>query len=160
MNQGLFQRMYGYFLKSSDSEPMAKAAGEGSRGGKVIGHTASGKPIYDKDGHRDQPKGRLPYPGEEQHKLTPNEPQKRKTFMPPDGTEHGRYDSPNLKAYKTLMRQFKRQGIDFMGHISYDPKTDKMLALTPEAPNLIRKVYDSFMQDHQASAAKPKPKAG
>ncbi len=156
MDSRIFQLMYGYFLKSG---------GEGSKGGKVIGHTASGKPIYDKDGHRDVPKGRQPYPeskerkpfpGEEAHKNAPTEPQKRKTFMPVDGTAHGHYDSPNLKAYKTLMKQFKRQGIDFMGHISYDPKTDKMLSLTPEATGLIRKVYDSFMQEHEAK----KPKAG
>lgn len=30
-----------------DGEPMEKADGEGTRGGKVIGHTSSGKPIYE-----------------------------------------------------------------------------------------------------------------
>lgn len=33
--------------KSEDSDDLIKG-GEGSRGGKVIGHTDSGKPIYDK----------------------------------------------------------------------------------------------------------------
>lgn len=37
--------------KEEDKKPayMAKSDGEGSRGGKVIGHTSSGKPIYDTD---------------------------------------------------------------------------------------------------------------
>ncbi len=31
--------------------PLNKSKGEGSRGGKVIGHTKSGKPIYDSHDH-------------------------------------------------------------------------------------------------------------
>jgi hypothetical protein len=148
MNEAAFQSMYGYFFK---------AGGEGSRGGKVIGHTASGKPIYDSEQRRDVPKIRKPYPGEEAHKLPEMpEAQKRRTYMPVTGTEYHYTDSPNLRAYKILMRQFKRQGIDFMGHISYDPKSDKMLAISQQAPALIRKVYDSFMAEHQAK----KPRAG
>lgn len=155
MNIALFQQMYGYILRKSPS------TGEGSKGGKVIGHTPSGKPIYDSEGRTTGGvSGRKPFPGEDQHKNAPNEPQKRKTFMPIDGTDHGRHDPPNLKAYKTLLRAFKRQGVDFMGKISYDPKTDHMIALTPDAPELIRKVYTAFMTEHQAKQPKPKPKAG
>lgn len=146
MSTSLFQSMYGYLFKASN--------GEGTRGGKVIGHTPSGKPIYESQGHTKSPSGRLPYPGEEAHKLQMTEPQKRKTYMPPDGTTHHYSDSPNLRAYKTLMSQFKKQGVDFMGHISYDPKTDKMLALSPDAPQLIRQVYDSFMADYNAKKQK------
>jgi len=38
-------------LRSSAKEQMKKASGEGSRGGKIIGRTKSGKPIYDKADH-------------------------------------------------------------------------------------------------------------
>jgi hypothetical protein len=38
----------GYLKRASDErQPLEKASGEGSRGGKVIGHTRSGKPIYE-----------------------------------------------------------------------------------------------------------------
>lgn len=36
-----------------DTVDLIKASGEGSRGGKVIGRTRSGKPIYDSAGHSD-----------------------------------------------------------------------------------------------------------
>jgi hypothetical protein len=39
--------------KSEEDEELAKSKGEGSRGGKVIGHTKSGKPIYMHDNNHD-----------------------------------------------------------------------------------------------------------
>lgn len=39
------------FVKSESGKPTLEKAGEGSRGGKVIGHTSSGKPIYDTANH-------------------------------------------------------------------------------------------------------------
>ncbi len=33
--------------------PHTDAGGEGSRGGKIVGHTSGGKPIYDSHGHPD-----------------------------------------------------------------------------------------------------------
>lgn len=57
----LEQRRYLYEWKDSDgveykltkSFEIEKSGGEGSRGGKVIGHTKSGKPIYDKADHKE-----------------------------------------------------------------------------------------------------------
>ena len=163
MNADLFRAMYGYIL--------VKAQGEGTRGGKVIGHTPAGKPIYASEGKTTGgPSQRKPYPGEEAHKLTtkqpeakapqdskpkpPNEVQKRKTFMPPDNTKEGRYDPPNLKAYKTLLQAFKKQDVDFMGHISYDPKADQIIAISDEGPSLMRQVYHNLMASLNN---KPKP---
>lgn len=36
-----------------EMDNLEKGGGEGSRGGKVIGHTKSGKPIYDSSGHKE-----------------------------------------------------------------------------------------------------------
>lgn len=38
-------------IQKAQADLIEKAKGEGSRGGKVIGHTKSGKPIYDTSNH-------------------------------------------------------------------------------------------------------------
>lgn len=38
-------------IQKSIQDELSKSGGEGSRGGKVIGHTKSGKPVYEK-GHQ------------------------------------------------------------------------------------------------------------
>lgn len=47
-NDNLLQKSFNELLGKEDN---LKKGGEGSRGGKVIGHTKSGKPIYDIVGH-------------------------------------------------------------------------------------------------------------
>lgn len=144
-----YKLMYGRVL----DEPMTKAAGEGSRGGKVVGHTATGKPIYDKDGHSNMPASRKPFPGEEQHKMpVMTQQQKAKTFMPNEGTEAHYSDSPNLKAYKNILRTFKKMGMDFAGHITYDPKTDQVKTLTPQGAESIKKIISDYQAGQKKSA--------
>jgi hypothetical protein len=150
MQSERFQAMYGYVLRKGTS-------GEGSRGGRVIGHTPSGKPIYASEGRAGGSSERKPYPGEEAHKLPPNEPQKKKTYLPPDGTAPHYSDTPSLRAYKQILSAFKRAGIDFMGHITYDPKTDHIKTISPQAADLLRRVTASTQAAKQQLQ---KPKAG
>lgn len=118
------------------------SSGEGSRGGKIIGHTATGKPIYDKEGHAEAQ--RKPYPGEEQHSVNIPESQKKKTFMPQDGTTPHYSDPPGLKAYKVLMREFKKRGADFQGHITYDPKTEGVQTLSPQGAKITQEIVQEM----------------
>jgi hypothetical protein len=143
-----------YFL----AKLIKAATGEGSRGGKIIGHTPSGKPIYDSEGHTQSSSNRKPYPGEEQHKLPAMKPmseaQRKKTYMPPEGTMPHYSDEPPLKAYKVLMREFKKRGADFQGHITFNPKTGGIETLTPEGDKIAKDIIGEMR-----SKATPKPGA-
>lgn len=133
-----------YLIRKAFLNNLIKAGktGEGSRGGKIIGHTKTGAPIYDTGNG-----GRKPYPGQDQHLVEPNEVEKRKTFMPPEGVTPHYADSPNLRAYKNLIRIFKQRGEGFQGHITYDPKTDKVETMTPKGASIIQNI----LKDMQAS---------
>lgn len=134
-------------------EKLIKAGGEGTRGGKVIGHTASGKPIYDADQHAAG--ARKQYPAQEKT-VTPDKSvslaQQNQSFMPAEGTEHHYADSPNLRAYKNILRAFKARGVPFQGHITYDPKTDSVKTMSGEGMKVIKEIISDYQ-------AKNKPKA-
>lgn len=112
---------------------LIKASGEGSRGGKVIGHTKSGKPIYDKQGER------KPYPGEDtktsaEKKEAENKPLKT---IPLEMLPSDKYDSmfPNLKLYKKIL---KIMGDKAEGRYSWDHKTGNILVQNDEAKQILK----------------------
>jgi hypothetical protein len=165
-------------------------SGEGSRGGKIIGHTKTGKPIYENADHPEHkdftskehqdaadlhakraeaasgeyqsalhsgmaketakkektfreklaqrheltedksPKG--VHPGVDSHNI--QVAPKEKTYVPPEGFtgKGGSMDEPELKAYKFLAKEMLQAGHPVTGHITYDQKTRKIRALTPQ----------------------------
>lgn len=154
------------------------SSGEGSRGGKVIGHTKSGHPIYDSEQKDKKPdvekpetkkpeekprdnkkdpnvKERKPHPGEEAWRLN-NLPavEKVKTYVPNDGTTPSPYDHDNLKAYKLLMREYLRSGVDFKGRITYDTKANKITLLAN--PEFTRSLMAKMIQHTKTSLPPPK----
>jgi hypothetical protein len=171
MQTKLSQAMYGYIF-----QPLAKAGktGEGSRGGKIVGHTKSGKPIYDSEGHErhkdfdptekqevqnlhhELRTGRKPYPGEDSHKVEEilTQQQRKKTFMPLEGTSPHYTDTPNLRAYKNVMKYFKQKGLDFMGHITYDPKTDMIYTLSDVGKSNVENILAEHSAKHSANQSK------
>ena len=173
MNPALYKAMYGYLLAPAEDsrEALHKAAGEGSRGGKVIGHTRTGRPIYDsknhvqhdaftpeehsdvKQKHQELETGKK-YPANLKDQKTPTVAQQRKTYMPIDGGKDGRYDSQGLQTYKKILRLFKQHDAPFQGHVTYNPKTDEISTISNEAHDLIRGLLDK----HQKSKGGASPK--
>lgn len=89
-----------------------------------------------KEGHTTAP--RLPFPGEEAHKLG-DVPKPAQTHVPSGGwqphftdykinPEHGQLNPEGT--YKHLMRNLKFQGKDFNGHVTFDPKKQEIQPLT------------------------------
>ena len=154
-------------------EKLIKAAGEGSKGGHVIGHTATGKPIYgdprDVKGPGAEPaaaapkpdaSNRKPFPGVEAHALSPTAEKPTKTYIPPEGTIEHYSDTPNLKAYKKLLSAFKREGVVPHGHITFDLKTDKCTILSEQGRAVVDKVVSDInakMQGQTQIAAPMQP---
>lgn len=64
--------------------------------------------------------------------------------MPPEGTSPHYSDSANLRAYKNLMRLFKQKGMVFQGHITYDPKSDKVSTLSDNGAALVKQIVSEF----------------
>lgn len=76
--------------------------------------------------------------------------------MPPDGTAEGFYDPPALKAYKGALRQFKKKGWDFQGHINYNPKTGAIYSMTPEGQERLQILIKEH-QEREATKKKDEP---
>jgi len=99
-----------------------------------------------KKGHRTE---RIPYPGEEAHKLKQEEVKDRpkKTLqaheLPPD-----HYTMPGLTKYKKLL---KLMGEDIQGHFTYDPKSDKILAISSQAKDKILKLMGKDKLDAETT---------
>jgi hypothetical protein len=86
---------------------LQKGSGEGSRGGKVIGHTSSGKAIYDSPGHDQRPKKQV-------HNTTWA------------GIEHGAQEFTIEKAEKAAKKnpgQFQETGGKFVMRVKKEGKT-------------------------------------
>lgn len=114
--------------------------GEGSRGGNVTGHTASGKPIYGES------RGRKPYPGEEMHNAPKAEGKPKETYIPAGGLTPHYSDEPELKAYKNLISLFKKEGLDFQGQITYNPETKHIETLTPKAEESFKMLQEKYLK--------------
>src|SRR5690606_34536429 len=93
---------------------------KGGSGSGVKGHTTS----------------RMPFPGETTATPSAN-PNKKKTYSPAEGTEAHYTDTPNLRAYKGIIRGLKRKGLDYNGHITYNPKTDQLETISERGKKMI-----------------------
>lgn len=102
-----------------------------------------------KQGHHTD---RKPYPGVDQHKAPKGDKPAAKTYIPAGGDFIPRYyDSPGLKSYKTLLSLFKKEGLDYSGHISFNPQTQEIVALTDKGKKAFEALQDKYVPD-----AKPK----
>ena len=164
-------------MKKSFLDSLLKAGrtGEGSRGGKIIGHTKSGDPIYEgskkegagqapakkpeapasKEAKQEAPKGeekRLPFPGEEAHKLG-DIAKPAQTHTPAGGwaqhytdyevsPAHGEL-SP-IGQYKHFVRNLKMMGKDWHGHVTFDPETKEIKPLTSEGNKHIKHAKENL----------------
>jgi len=126
--------------------------GEGSRGGKVVGHTPSGKPIYagSKEAAELQ---RKPHPGEEQHAAPEVGGPAPQSYEPPEGSVLHYSDPPDLAVYKVMMTLFKKAGMSHRGQVSYNPKSQKMVLLNKEAAGTVKKLYQDFMAEQKKRKA-------
>lgn len=148
-------------LKKSFTEALLKAGktGEGSRGGKIVGHTKSGDPIYEsakKDSEGKETKEKefsveskpkqLPFPGEDAHKLG-DVAKPGSTFQPAGGwgmhytdyevsPAHG--ELAPVGQYKQLIRNLKMMGKDWHGHITFNPESKTIEPLTQQGREYIK----------------------
>lgn len=92
--------------KMHAKEKIKKSEGEGSRGGKVIGHTSSGKPIYD-NGH-----GHGIYNQEDHreaaYKLDYHATKERRAGLEALEQKHGKGNVPKEESKKLIMDNLKR----------------------------------------------------
>lgn len=144
----------------------AGRSGEGSRGGRIVGHTKSGDPIYESSQNQasqgadkketPEPKPAKPFPGEEQHNSPKTEPKPESTYIPAGGLAPHYSDEPEMKAYKNLISLFKKEGLDFQGHLTYNPKTKNIETLTPQAEKVFQDLKTKYLKGD--SKAKPEVK--
>lgn len=96
--------------------------------------------------------GRKPYPGEDQHKMGKLEGTPKQSFMPAGGLAPHYSDEPEMKAYKNLVSMFKKEGLDFQGHITFDPETKQIETLTPQGEASMKTLKEKYL-----GSQKPKP---
>jgi hypothetical protein len=130
-------------VKSLVNLEKAGKTGEGSRGGRIIGHTAAGKPIYAKEGVEvsDYKKEGV-HPGVEAHKIKPDV--KEHTLEPTGGWDphYSDKDTPGLSSYKALRNKLWKEGFDMKGHITLNPKTGEVKSLTKRGDAMIQHLND------------------
>lgn len=145
-------------VKKSFSERLLKASGEGSRGGKIVGHTKSGKPIYSGSKEAENPVKQEPevtkIPGvgvginaeAMQQKLKADRDKPRTLSLAEIGPYHYS-EAPNLTKYRKIL---KLSGERLNGHITYDAKTDSIKTISAEAPKLLESIINRNGQKTQS----------
>jgi hypothetical protein len=113
---------------STDFDMLVKAgSGEGSRGGKVTGHTKSGKPIYGDSATKkpsDLPSEKSPASA---------------THIPVEGFVNHYSDTASEREYKELYRNLEKQGKlhDFHGHLTFDRATHSVKPLSKRGAEVL-----------------------
>lgn len=69
-------------------------------------------------------------------------PEMQSTYIPSGGLEPHYSDTSEISTYKKFIRYLKKEGKDFEGNISYNPKTKKIVAISPEGEKMISEAKD------------------
>ena len=87
----------------------------------------------------DYPK--LPKPGENLPLVSePKAEEKvdqKQTYIPPEGTTPHYSDTKEMYVYKKILTYFKQNGIVPHGHISFDPKANKIITITNKGRQIL-----------------------
>lgn len=103
--------------EEEESDDEIEKGGEGSRGGKIIGHTKSGKPVYDSashEGHKDFTKEDHHDAANHQDKLSTREYRK---FNKTRGNDEPKYIDKDSKGYRDAKAKYEHHRDQYFAHI-------------------------------------------